>query len=127
MPGQDLNNALVKVMTAQSAMSQHAAVVLGTLEDTVTLPGAQYAAGFVGIALNSASSGQTVAVHLAQGIAKGIAGSSVTAMSYAVIADVSGRLQNFIATNTTREVVGQFLRGGVAGDVVPLLILRFNA
>ncbi len=127
MPGQDLNNALIKIMTAQSAMSQHAAVIAGTLEDTVTLPAAQYSAGFVGIALNSASSGQTVAVHLAGGIGKMIAGSSVTAQSYAVICDVSGRVQNFIATDTTRNIVGQFLRAGVSGDVVPVLMLRFNA
>jgi hypothetical protein len=127
MPGQDLNNALIKVMTAQSAMSQYAAVIQGTLEDTVTLPGGQYGAGFVGVALNSASSGQTVAVHMAGGIAKMIAGSSVTAQSYAVICDVSGRIQNFIATNTTREVVGQILRNGVSGDVVPVMLLRFNA
>ncbi len=127
MPGQDLNNALVKVMTAQSTMSQYAAVVAGTLEDTVTLPSAQYAAGFVGVALNSASSGQTVAVHMAGGIAKMIAGSSVTAQSYAVICDASGRIQNFIATNTTRDIIGQILRVGVSGDVVPVLLLRFNA
>ncbi len=127
MPGQALKDALVKVMTAQSAMSQYAVLVAGTLEDTVTLPGAQYAGGFVGIALNSASSGQTVAVHLAGGIAKAIAGSSVTMGSYAVICDVSGRVQNYIATDTTRHCVGYFLRGGVSGDIVPMMIVRFQA
>lgn len=123
MPGQDLSNALVKVCTAQSAIYQHQAVILGTLEDTVTL-GSADDAGFYGIALQDATSGQTVPIHMAGGIAKVIAGGAVTAMSFGAIESTDGRVKIVAATNTNRNVVCQFLRDGVDGDVVPALIVR---
>lgn len=123
MPGQDLINSLVKVCTAQSAVYQYQAVIRGTLEDTITL-GSADDASFYGFALNDATSGATVAVHMAGGIAKGIAGGSVTAMSFGAIESTDGKLKNVAATNTNRNVVCQFLRDGVDGDVVPVLIVR---
>jgi hypothetical protein len=123
MAGHDLSNALVKVMTAQSAMSQYMAVIRGTAEDTCTL-GSANDASFLGFALADATSGQTVAVHMAGGIAKAIAGASVTAMSYGKIEGADGRLQNVAITNTNNNIVCQFLRDGVDGDVVPVLIVR---
>lgn len=123
MPGQDLASALIKIATAQSQVYQYQAVVLGTAEDTITL-GSADGAGFYGFALNDASSGATVAVHMAGGIAKGIAGGSVTAMSFGAIESTDGRLKIVAATNTNRNVVCQFLRDGVDGDVVPVLIVR---
>jgi hypothetical protein len=123
MPGQDLANALIKVCTAQSAMSRYMAVIRGTLEDTVTL-GSANDTSFYGFALNDATSGQTVAVHMGGGIAKGIAGGSVTAMSFGVIESTDGRLKNASISNTNQNVVCQFLNTGVDGDVVPVLIVR---
>jgi hypothetical protein len=124
MPGQDFSGALIKICTAQTTISQYAAVIRGTAEDTVKMASAEFDPGFYGFALQSASSGATVQVHMDAGIALASAGSPVTAMSYGVIADVSGRLENFVSTNTNRPVVCQFLRDGVAGDVVPVLIVR---
>jgi hypothetical protein len=123
MPGQDLANALVKICTAQSAMSQYMAVIRGTLEDTVTL-GSANDVPFYGFALNDATSGQTVGIHMAGGIAKAIAGASVTAMSFGVIESTDGRVKNGAITNTNANIVCQFLRDGVDGDVVPVLIVR---
>jgi hypothetical protein len=123
MPGQDLGNALVKVCTAQSAMTQYMAVIRGSAEDTVTLGSANDTA-FYGYILQDATSGQTVQVHMAGGIAKGIAGASVTAMSFGVIESTDGRLKNASITNTNQNVVCQFLRDGVDGDIVPVLIVR---
>ncbi len=126
MPGQDFSGALIKIVTAQTTISQYAAVVRGTLEDTVKMASAEFDVNFYGFALQSASSGATLQVHMDGGIAWASAGSSVTAMSFGMIADVSGRLENYIATNTTREVCCKFLRDGVSGDVVPVLIVRGN-
>lgn len=123
MPGQDLANALVKVCTAQSQVYQYQAVIRGTLEDTITL-GSANDASFYGFALQDASSGATVQVQMVGGIAKGIAGASVTALSYGVIESTDGRLKNAAITNTNANVVCQFLRDGVDGDVVPVLIVR---
>jgi hypothetical protein len=123
MPGQDLGNALVKVCTAQSAVSKYMAVILGSAEDTVTL-GSANDTKFYGFALGDATSGETVAVHMGGGIAKGIAGGSVTAMSFGVIESTDGRLKNGAITNTNANIVCQFLKDGVDGDVVPVLVVR---
>ncbi len=126
MPGQDLSGALIRVMTAQSAVYQNQAVVLGSVEDTCTLATASNQSNFIGFALNDQTvTGQTVAVHMAGGIAKGIAGASVSAGAYQIIEGVDGRLANLTATNSNRYVVAQCLRDGVDGDVIPVLIHKF--
>lgn len=127
MPGQDLNGgALVRVMTAQSTLYQYQAVVLGSAEDTCTLATASNQSNFIGFVLQDASAtGLTVQVHMAGGIAKAIAGASVSAGAYQIIEGVDGRLCNLTATNSNRYVVAQCLRDGVDGDVVPVLIHKF--
>lgn len=125
MPGQDLNNALIRTMTAQSAVAQFQAVVGGTAEDTCTCPAGSNATNFVGFALQSASSGQTVAVHMAGGIAKAIAGASVSKDTWQIISGTAGKLANLTVTNSNRYVVAKCLRDGVDGDVVPVLIHQF--
>lgn len=125
MPGQDLNNALIRTVTAQSAVSQYQAVVGGNAEDTCTCPAASNATNFLGFALQSASSGQTVQVHMFGGIAKAIAGASVSRDTLLIISGTGGKLANLTATNSNRYVVAKCLRDGVDGDVVPVLIFPF--
>ncbi len=125
MPGQDLSLANIRVMTAQSAVPQYAAVIGGTLEDTCTMPGGANATGFVGFAVQSASSGQTIPVQIGGGIAKAIAGASVSKDVWQVLEGTDGRLKNVSMTNSNSYVVAKCLRTGVDGDVVPVLIWEF--
>ena len=113
---------------AEGPVSRGAAVVRGTGENQVALPGVGGAGDFLGIhdALRNtrdAVGGEHVGVTPG-GLAKALVGGTATAGKRAVIVEATGALQNVPVAVGTYETVGVFLEDGAAGELVDVWVER---
>lgn len=126
MPGQDLSVSYVKPFTAEAAIEFGQAVIQGSAEDACTLAGSANTALFLGFALESAAIGAQVRVQLT-GVAKAIAGASVSLGDYLMGEGADGRLKKVALGGSNQYGVAKALRGGSDGDLIPVLICHFIA
>ena len=128
MPGQNQVSASLQSFVAKVALTKGQAVVLViATEDQVDLPAAANSALFIGFAANDAAINETVAIHTVGGVAQGKVGATIALGDFVMINGTSGDLKPVVLGASNQYCVGKALRGGAAGDLIPVLVLNFIA
>jgi len=113
---------------AESVIKPGCAVVQGSADNKVKAPGTDGAGDFIGLypfeANEPKSANEEIGIVL-HGVAKAVAGGTVTAGKKAIMkADSSGSLVVLPSTAGNYNTVGTFLESGSSGDYVDVLIER---
>jgi len=125
MPSQNQYGATVVVGTAAVALTKGVACVLvPATEDSIALPAGANSALFYGFALNDALAGERVSLHVAGGVATAKLGATVAMGDFLMINGVLGDLKTMVIGASNQYIVGKALRGGVVGDLIPIIPLN---
>jgi len=114
----------------ESAIKPGTAVVQGSTDNQVKAPGHGGAGDFIGVysfeANETKNAGDSAGIVL-HGLAKAVAGGTVSAGKKAVLKnDVSGSLIELPQAAGSYKIVGMFLESGSAGDYLDVFVERGN-
>lgn len=116
------NDILTKTFTAEAVIAKNTIVKLGTATDGV-LPAVGNTNFLIGIATEAAAAiGDRIDVQV-MGIAEVIAGGNVT-KGHEMTSDANAQAVEGTGATAKQYAIGVAFDSGVAGDVIPLMIVR---
>jgi len=115
-------------MEAGATITKWAGLVTDT-EGIVIMGATDNDAGFIGVAVEKAASGESVTIALPGSVVPMIVGATgITLKEYVTLHGASGRVTELGSTSgTAYDVVGMALEaGGTVGDEISVLVLNFR-